>query len=242
MNISLIIAAGLPSLILIGYICFKDKNNPEPTSQLLKAFIFGCLSTSASLLISTPLTRIGVVPTAPVTIGDHFKVAFFGAGLPEECAKLFMLWLLVRKNPYFDEHFDGIVYAVCIGMGFAFVENIGYLLQAGDYWMSAGISRGFISVPGHYAFAVLMGYWYSLYYFGKRHKFRNRVLMLAVPIIAHGLFDWVLMVSDASSRPGVSAILTVVFLYGFLKMQKFCQRKLEKHLKNDILPTHTQRF
>lgn len=38
-----------------------------------------------------------------------------------------MLWLLLRNNPYFDEHFDGIVYAVCIGMGFAAIENVLYL-------------------------------------------------------------------------------------------------------------------
>lgn len=45
------------------------------------------------------------------------------AAIPEELAKLFMLWLLLRKNPFFDEHFDGIVYAVCIGLGFAALEN-----------------------------------------------------------------------------------------------------------------------
>lgn len=37
--------------------------------------------------------------------------AFLLAAIPEEFAKLFMLWLLLRKNPFFDERFDGIVYA-----------------------------------------------------------------------------------------------------------------------------------
>ena len=55
-------------------------------------------------------------------VGD----AFFLAAIPEEVAKLFMLWLLLRKNPFFDEHFDGIVYAVCVGLGFAGFENCSF--------------------------------------------------------------------------------------------------------------------
>ena len=49
------------------------------------------------------------------SIFDAFADAFLLAAIPEELAKLIMLWLLLRKNPHFDEKFDGIVYAVCIG-------------------------------------------------------------------------------------------------------------------------------
>ena len=55
-----------------------------------------------------------VYSTFVEAVGD----AFLLAAIPEEVAKLFMLWLLLRKNPFFDEHFDGIVYAVCVGLGF----------------------------------------------------------------------------------------------------------------------------
>ena len=52
--------------------------------------------------------------------------------IPEEIAKLFMLWLLLRKNSYFDEHLDGIVYAVCISLDFAGIENVSYMLSDMD--------------------------------------------------------------------------------------------------------------
>ena len=231
--LSLVFAALLPSLVLIGYVCFKDRYSPEPVKFLLKAFVFGMISADFSLLISQPLQMLGAFPAEPVTVWDHFRVACFGAGLPEEIAKLFMLWLLLRKNPYYDENFDGIVYAVCVGMGFAFVENIGYLMNAGEYWIHLGITRGLISVPGHYAFAVLMGFYYSYATFGRGHRRFYRVLTLLAPVAAHTAFDWILMVSDAVEYQAVSAILTAVFLVGFVKLQKLGSRRIAKHLSND---------
>ena len=233
MTISLILAALLPSLLLVAYICFKDRYAPEPTKLILKAFVFGMLSADASLLISLPLQALGAFSAEPVTVMDHFRVAFFGAGLPEEAAKLFMLWLVLRRNAAFDEHFDGIVYAVCVGMGFAFVENIGYLCEAGEYWVHAGIVRGLISVPGHYAFALLMGYYYSHAHFGTQDKELNRFLTLATPVLAHTLFDWVLMASDAVEYEWASGLLTVVFLVGFIKLQKIGRKNISHQLSKD---------
>ena len=73
--------------------------------------------------------------------------------------------VVVRKNKYFDERIDGIVYAVAISMGFAAFENVLYLVDNYEEWLSVGLSRAVLSVPGHYAFAVLMGYYYSKVYF-----------------------------------------------------------------------------
>lgn len=232
--ISLILAALLPSLILIAYVCFKDRLSPEPGRLLVKAFALGMLSASASMLISLPLMLVGAHSAEPVSVWDHFRVACFGAGVPEEIAKFAMLWLVLRKNAAFDEHFDGIVYAVCVGMGFAFVENIGYLCQAGDAWIHAGIARGLISVPGHYAFAILMGYYYSYAHFQMIDRRRNMILTLAAPIAAHTLFDWVLMVSDATQYQLISGLLTILFFYGFYRLQKLGHKDIMAHLANDV--------
>lgn len=230
---TLILGALLPSLVLVAFICFKDRVSPEPTKYLIKAFIFGMISADASLLISTPLSMLGVFPETPVTVFDHFRVAFFGAGVPEELAKFFMLWLALRHNPAFDENFDGIVYAVCVGMGFAFVENIGYLASAGEYWVHLGIVRSIISVPGHYVFAVFMGYYYSLVHFNYGDTKLYKVLMLAVPILAHTMFDWILMVSNAVQYQITSSILTVAFLLLFFNLQKLGRKDLMSHLSKD---------
>lgn len=95
------------------------------------------------------------------SIREAFADAFVLAAIPEKLAKLIMLWLLLRKNPHFDERFDGIVYAVCMGMGFAGIENVKYLIGGieNGTWIGTGIVRALFSVPAHFLFAVLIGFY-----------------------------------------------------------------------------------
>ena len=87
---------------------------------------------------------------------DSVNIAFFGAAIPEEIAKLFILWLVLRNNKFFDEKMDGIVYAVCVSLGFAALENIMYLFLHSESFITVGISRAFFAVPGHFCFGILI--------------------------------------------------------------------------------------
>ena len=125
-----LLAAIGPALLMLWYVYSKD-TNPEPTSLLFKGFCFGGLSALLSTLISEPLLNMGFYTSNPTNIVESFKIAFFGAAIPEETAKLFMLWLLLRHCKEFDESYDGIVYAAAVGLGFAAFENVLYLVGAG---------------------------------------------------------------------------------------------------------------
>ena len=141
----ILLTALLPIVILIYYIYHKDKKSPEPTGQLVKAFLFGVLSVPLSFCMSIPLRQIGAYPAEATTISESISTAFFGAAIPEEIAKLFMLWLFLRKNRYFDEKMDGIVYAVCVSLGFAALENIMYLFSNVETFLSVGIAFAYCS-------------------------------------------------------------------------------------------------
>ena len=52
--------------------------------------------------------------------------------------------------------------------------------------------RALLSVPGHYAFAVLMGYYYSKVHFGISNAPKDKVMILFAPVIVHTIFDWLL--------------------------------------------------
>lgn len=109
---TILLIALLPIAILVYYVYHKDKKSPEPTGQLAKAFLWGILSVPLSLCISIPLGLIGVYSVEATSILGSVSTAFFGAAIPEEMAKFIILWLLLRKNPNFDEKMDGIVYVV----------------------------------------------------------------------------------------------------------------------------------
>ena len=114
-----IFAAIAPVVVLLWQILKRDSANPEPPKMLMKAFFYGMVSTVVTLIFR-PITEVigDITMLDDNPLAQAFKQAFFSAALPEEGAKLLMLWLLLRNNPYFDERFDGIVYAVCVGMGY----------------------------------------------------------------------------------------------------------------------------
>ena len=152
------------------------------------------------------------------------------AALPEESFKLLALWFMLRRNPYFDEHFDGIVYAVCIGLGFAGVENIGYLLGNIESWTSVAISRALLAVPGHYAFAVMMGYYYSVHHFID-HSPRTAAYTLLIPVLGHGVYDALAL--SGQVNPYVGGICFLVLIYFCIKMHKFSYKKIVAQLEKD---------
>ena len=231
MDYIVLLAALLPIAILIFYICYKDKKSPEPTSQLLKAFFFGILSAPLSFCFSIPFGALGLYPTEATNILESISTAFFAAAIPEEIAKFIMLCFLLKRNPYFDEKMDGIVYAVCVSLGFAALENILYLFSNYDEFLSVGISRALFAVPGHFCFGILMGYYYSLVKFYPKASNKNRILILLAPIIVHGLYDSILFI--ISVTPNISGILLILFLVFCHKMWKYGSKRIEEHLKQD---------
>lgn len=74
-----LLTALLPIAVLAFYIYNKDKEKPEPTGLLLKAFFFGVLSVFVSLCISIPLGEFGFYPSEPTTILGGISRAFFAA-------------------------------------------------------------------------------------------------------------------------------------------------------------------
>lgn len=232
MQLPLILLAALaPIAILAYYIYRRDKFQKEPVKELLKAFGMGILSVPVSLLISTPLEFAGFYSMETQTLLDAVKVSFLGAAIPEEIAKFLMLWLFVRKSRCFDEKVDGIVYASVVSLGFAAVENILYLVTNYESWISVGITRALFSVPGHFFFGVLMGYYYSLFRFYPAAGRKVKWLVLGAPILAHGLFDTVLF--SVEVLPGLSAALMIAFILLCNSLRKRASRSIAEHLERD---------
>lgn len=229
--IYILIAALAPVVMLLYYIYRKDEFQKEPVKEVLKAFGLGVASTLLSLMISGPFGAIGLYPAEQVTVWDGIAISFFGAAIPEEIAKFLLFWLFVRRNKYFDEHMDGIVYAAAVSLGFAGLENIVYLFSSED-WVSTGITRALFSVPGHFFFGILMGYYYSLVRFDPVTPAINKFWVLGAPIIAHGIFDSILF-SAGVLPEALSLALMVVFVIFCNSLRKQASRRIRAHLVKD---------
>ena len=227
----ILIAALAPVAMLLYYIYRKDEFQKEPVKEVLKAFGLGVASIFLSLMISGPFGAIGLYPAEQVTLWDGIAISFFGAAIPEEIAKFLLFWLFVRRNKYFDEHMDGIVYAAAVSLGFAGLENVMYLFSNAESYLSVGIARALFAVPGHFCFGILMGYYYSLAKFYPKTPQKNKALILVAPIIVHGLYDSILFIINVT--PAISGILVVAFLIFCHKMWMYGSRRLKEHLERD---------
>jgi RsiW-degrading membrane proteinase PrsW (M82 family) len=139
-----------------------------------------------------------------------------------------MIFIWNDKN--FDEYFDGIVYASFISLGFATVENIMYVLPGG---LSVGIMRALLSVPGHFFFGIIMGYFLSLAKFNKSKRGRYIFLGLLFAILGHGMFDWLLMFSERAGEV-LSIIVYQLFIGGDILLWRLGLRLIRKHQANSL--------
>jgi len=226
----LLIAAIAPA-IFIMFIVYKYDTIKEPLSMLVKAFFGGVLSILIALAIAIPLDQLtGFIPSGFL---QSFYKAFLCAAIPEEFAKWIIFYWLISKAKDFDQYYDGILYAIFISMGFALFENIGYVFENG---MGTAIVRSIISVPGHMLIAIPMGYYLSLSRFESGASARYHIfLSLAIPILLHGTFDFILMYKSAKAElnPGLAGFLMLAFVIFDIFMWRFGLRKLKEHISKD---------
>ena len=218
----IIITALIPAFILGWWIYKKDSVRPEPLSKLFLAFLYGVGSTFVTLVITQLLNIVGLFTYDLGSFSGAVSTALFAAALPEECAKLLMLWLFLRNNKYYDEYLDGIVYAACVGLGFAGAENVLYVVFSED-WLITGIVRALTAVPAHFAMACAMGYFYSKRHFGDRSKL-TMVCILAVPIIIHWVYD--ALAFSEGIFPALSVLINILFILLIWRVYKGTMRRI----------------
>ena len=211
----------LPVILLLLYIYKQDKYEKEPLGMLILAFAGGVFSILLDLLLVSIINSIWYSDTV-------FYSAFIEAGFPEELCKFLILFLFFWWNKNFNEYMDGIVYATFVSLGFACLENILYVFSSG---FGTGIMRAIISVPGHFLFGVLMGYFFSLAKFDKQSTIPYLFLSVLVPGMVHGLFDWLLMLTDTMGTGGQIVVLGL-FIVGDIFLWIAGVRSIRKHREN----------
>lgn len=147
-----VILAALPAAALLAWFYRQDRSRPEPVGLLGRSVLYGFLATLPAAGLEILLLRFG--PRQPRLLATAFD-AFIVAGLVEEGVKFFFVKRYLFRLPQFDQRMDGIMYAACVSLGFAFAENVLY-----GYNDSVVLFfRAFTAVPMHAAVAGIMGYW-----------------------------------------------------------------------------------
>jgi RsiW-degrading membrane proteinase PrsW (M82 family) len=201
-----------PGAAIILFIYLRDKHEREPLWLLTISFLYGGVSTLITLAISVPVNFI-IAAQSDNGIQQFFTV-FFKVALIEEFSKFIFVRFVLYYNRHFNEPFDGIVYAVMVGMGFATVENIVYVFQ---YGYTTGLLRMFTAVPAHAVFAMLMGYFVGKAKFTHRRTLFFSALALLSAALFHGSYDYFWFITFV---PGIWTGAIISFVLCFILARK----------------------
>jgi len=216
-----LLLAIFPPILIAYYIYKKDKYEKEPRSLVVKSFLFGCVGVIPAIFLELFLD--GVFPTL-------FLSVFLGIAFIEELVKYFFLKEYLFSKADFNEPMDGIVYAVMISLGFATVENIGYVLNHPGQEINIALMRMFTAIPLHAVCGVILGYFVGLAKFSENKK----ILLykgLFFATLVHGLYNYFLFLGQ-----GVifSIIALVVAVYYSKKAIKLHQEDSRVRNNNEI--------
>lgn len=229
-SLILLALAVLPVVALLIFIYAKDRYEREPLSLLLATFFTGVVSILPAIMLEMGFSQF--VPAGPVA--SSLYNGFVVAGFSEELTKLLFLFWRVWRNRNFNEYFDGIVYATFLSLGFACCENIMYVFGQENLMVSftTGVTRAFLSVPAHFLFAVVMGYHFALAKFDSARRMRHLACALLYPVLLHGTYDALLMLSSALGDLGgsLTVVLFVLFVVFDIYMWRWGVRRI-RHLQ-----------
>lgn len=218
----LLVIALAPVFIILIYIYVKDKYEKEPIKLLVKALLVGFIITIPIIFVEQFLSSLFASSSQAVSaLYDAFVVASF----TEESFKFVGLYLLIWSNKEFDERFDGIVYAVFISLGFAAAENILYVFEHGQ---TTGYLRAITAVPAHAIFGIMMGFYFSLAKFESEKTMLNLLKALSIPMLFHGLYDFILMVKEPLILIGFIPFLIFLWIMGFRKIKTLTSKTVLK--------------
>ena len=209
MNKTILLLSLIPAVLWIFYFYRQDKYEKEPLKLLVITFILGCLSVIPAIFIELFLQNLidYHLPFDPLRI----CIGMLMVGFTEEICKFFAVKMYVYKHEEFNEPMDGIVYCVTAALGFAFVENIGYMLTAkqaagmtGAYTL--GIMRAIFSMFGHATFGVVMGSYLGRAHFDKDNEGSLIFKGIFFASLVHALYNYTVTIN----KEGISAVLVLI--------------------------------
>ena len=217
--------------ILLGLIIWKSDRFQEPGKYLLASFLLG-VSIILPLDLLIMITENHLAPLlgldmeayrewydggykeegAITPVAERVFLRFFRAAFLEEGIKFALLIFFCVRLSDLNEPMDAIVYGAAIGLGYAAIENVGYLMSSNydEAWSIDMVKVRYYPLVMHMGFGVLMGFLLSQNLFEERSVFRRRLMLimsLAFPVIFHGIYNYY-------GTADIFPLLTLIFVIG----------------------------
>jgi len=211
----------IPAIYYIYRMYFSRKYRIE----YIQGFFFG-------VIIACLVVIFHYYIISKISVGSGVYItAFFKAAFIEKIFTFIILYFLLVKFYKNLNTKESIAFAMFLGLGFAFIENIIYSV---DNNLSVMLTRIISSVPMHFTTCGIMGYFISkkrLYNY-RPYKISALFIGFTIPYIIHSAYDYFLF-SGGSKTYGIAPSLVIaIFLLEFL-IAKALSRPDKDSLKSE---------
>lgn len=172
-----VICAVLPAIVLAYLLYGRGVGVSIPGKKLMGALGWG--------LVPPIVIMLDFDDIIPPFDGTYMSV-FWGSAFPEELLKILITLFLVYRNQC-KRTLDVLMVCGCVGIGYAGVENVLYITTEPN-WILTAFLRALSSVPGHFIYAMIMGYFIdkALNHSSElKSKVMHFLFAFSVPVLMH---------------------------------------------------------
>jgi RsiW-degrading membrane proteinase PrsW (M82 family) len=185
-----------------------DKYEKEPERLIYLAFFAGVLAIFPSIALEAPF-RITTLPKSIIL--QNLFLSFLWVGMVEEFFKFLAVRLTVYRSKEFNEVMDGMIYMISAALGFAALENVGYML---GYGFSVGLFRAILSYLGHVSFSAILGYYLGKAKIEARGDWLWIGFLLAISL--HWLYDAFFVIGTLKASGSFILLGLMVWVLGLI--------------------------
>ncbi|MBW6440722.1 PrsW family intramembrane metalloprotease [Patescibacteria group bacterium] len=227
----------LPSLFWLRVFLKEDYREPEPKKLIATFFALGIVAALASLVVEMFISNIflgGIIIAIyeynfdEIWTGSNIlKVVFVSLFLPpivEEFFKCRMVKKFGMKSLHFNQIIDGMIYAIAVALGFAFLENyiyfMAYIQKGADALAGVFIVRFLASTLLHALATGTFGYYIAKAKFSPPQLAQNGFLSskqkyilkgFVLAVVIHFVFNFLLIFGFAQYSILISLFIGLSF-------------------------------
>ena len=175
----------IPGFFWLWFYIRLNKVRPSPKRWVALTFLLGMLWSVPAGIINTATLPDDLL-TGTVAMSTFAVSMLLVVGPLEETCKFLAVRLGAYRSSYFTEPVDGLVYSTAAALGFASLENVGYVLQFGPEVL---LARGPLTTVAHLVFASLWGYGLSVHQRSDRKRPWFVAATLASAALLHAAFN-----------------------------------------------------
>ncbi len=234
-----LVGALVPVVWVLPVLWWLDRLEPEPASARIHALLWGAVVATTVALAANSVAGF---------VGGPVLAAVVSAPFFEEIGKGLAIVIALRRRQV-DSVSDGLVYAGWAGLGFAVVENVGYLASTPNDAALVGVlvSRTVLTPFAH----PLMTAWTGLAIgltVRKGRPLRTAWWGLAMAMLTHAVWNGAIALAERQTDPANSNTILVItsstfFLLFLLSgvMLIAVRREEAAHLR-EVLPHLVERY